>query len=184
MTRSEVGKILAIIQAVLPNVEVRNIRATGDAWHFLLGDIDYPLAETALKSVLSSQKIPAWPTPGAIRQAAVELSCRIPSEDEVMQEILDRLHYHHRNHPPLSLIATKVSDALGWDYMGGSEEPGVLRGQIRGLYKSCVERLRQDVVMVPIGAGKPIQELMAGQQARITELTSGIGNIDKARVAK
>ena len=176
MTRSEIGKILAIIQAVLPNVEVKNIRATGDAWHFLIGDIDYRLAETALKAVLSSQKIPAWPTPGAIRQAALDLSCRIPSEDEVMQEILDRLHYHHREHPPLSAIAAKVSSALGWDYMGGSEEPGVLRGQIRGLYKSCLERVKQDMIMIQIGDGKKIQGLV-GNQDRMKKLTAGIGKI-------
>ena len=176
MTKSEVGKLFAIIQAVLPNVEVKNIRATGDAWHFLIGDIDYHLAETALKAVLSSQKIPTCPTPGAIRQAALDLSCRIPSEDEVMQEILDRLHYHHKEHPPLSAIAARVSSALGWDYMGGSEEQGVLRGQIRGLYKSCLERVKQDMVMIPIGSGKKIQELVDNQD-RVKKLTAGIGQI-------
>jgi len=175
MSRSEIGKLLAIIQFALPNLEVKNIKATGDAWHFLLGDIDYLLAETALKSVLSSTKIPAWPTPGAIRQAAIDLSCRIPSEDEVVKEIIDRLRYHHREHPPLSLIAKKISDALGWEYMATSEEPGVTRGQIRGLYKSCIERVKQDIVMVPIGSGEPLKELMSGNQERMKALTTGIG---------
>ncbi len=181
MTQKETAKLIGIILATYPNEKIPHIEATITAWHLILGDIDYPLAERALASVIGNRDIPTFPAPGAIRRAAIDLSCRIPSEDEVLQEILDRLHYHHKKHPPLSLIARKVSDALGWDYMAMSEEPGVLRGHIRQLYRSCVERVKQDIVMIPIGAGKPLDELVAEKQGQVKELTTAIGRIKEVK---
>ena len=178
MTKKETAKIIGIIMATYPNEKIPNIEATITAWHLILGDIDYPLAEKALASVISSREIPTFPAPGAIRRAAIDISCRIPSEDEILQEILNRLHNPYKQ-SPLSLLAKKVSDALGWEYLETSEEPGVLRGHIRHLYRACVERFKMDIVMTPIGNGEPLKELVSGNQVRVKKLTTSIGNPEK-----
>lgn len=175
MNKQEIGKLLTIIKSTLPSLAaIPHIDATVHAWHWLLGDVDYKLAEKATKSVLFSQKIPAWPTPGAIRQAAMDLSCRISSEDEILNEVLSAVHKfgyigEDKGLNTLSPLARRVSEALGWQYMCSSTEPGVLRGQIRGLYRSVAERVQKDMVMTQIGSGQPVKEL-SGNSGMLAEM--------------
>lgn len=181
MTKSEVTVLLAGISATHPNLKVDNVKPMVEAWHSLIGDMDYELAKQAVVIILRSDKYPTFPTPGAIRQVAINLSFRLPSEDETMGEILDAVHHYgytgeNKGLATLSPISRQVSTSLGWDYMCSSEDGGVLRGQIRGLYRSVSERVQKDLIQGQIGSGQPVKEI-SGNSGKLAELTAGIGRI-------
>jgi len=71
MTRAEVGKLLAFITAVYPNIDIRD--GTVEAWHELLKDLDYRIAAAAVKKVVAESEIPALPAVGKIRKAALDM---------------------------------------------------------------------------------------------------------------
>ena len=151
MTKTETVKLLAVISAAYPNMQVTE--ATVDLWHELLGDQDLNIVLVAVKKLILESPYP--PTIADIRKRAVEVMT--PPEDridaaeawgEVQRAI--RLYGYYREAEALESMSprtAKVVRWIGWSEICLSEDLGVVRGQFLKMYQQVAEREHKEQLL-------------------------------------
>ena len=162
MTRAEIGKLLAFVTAVYPNIDIRD--GTVEAWYELLKDLEPKLALAAVKKVIAESEIPALPAVGKIRKAAITLQSgyRITapeawgmvarairqygfySEDEAMKELPSGV--------------AQVVRLMGWRELCHSEKPDVARAQFMRMYETQENRTRE-LAGLPPGVKELVKDI-------------------------
>lgn len=164
MTKAQVAKLFAFITAVYPQIEIPD--GMVEAWLELLEDLDYGLAEAAVKKVLMQREYPTLPTVGEIRKAAAEIIAGpIPAASEAwgeVQEAVKRYGYYREKEAlaALSPAVRKVVECIGWQEICACEEPDVIRGQFRRMYETEETREKERAVLP-----EPLRQL-AGETAK------------------
>ncbi|KHO62687.1 Loader and inhibitor of phage G40P [Thermoanaerobacter sp. YS13] len=153
MKKTEIVKLLAVINAAFPNMQVTE--AMVDLWHELLGDIDFNLAKAAVKKILLESPYP--PTIADIRKQAAEII--MPKENKIDPaeawgevERAIRLYGSYMEEEALSSMSPAVARVvkyIGWREICLSEEPGVVRGQFLKMYQQLQERERKEALLPP-----------------------------------
>lgn len=162
MTKAETVKLLAVINAAYPNMQISE--ATVSVWHELLGDLDINLVLAATKKLILESPYP--PTIADIRKRAVEIMTlpedRIDAAEawgEVEKAI--RWYGYYREAEALASMSprtAKVVRYIGWQNICLNEEPGVVRGQFLKMYAQVAER-EQKELLLPIDLRQSIQIL-------------------------
>ena len=141
MQASEVAKLVSVIAAAYPSFEVDKARVA--VWVQMIGDLDYELAETAVRRHIALTKFP--PTIAEIREQALEAARGPePSGAESWQEFIHgirRYSLYSELEAMESFCPTtrRVAQAIGWRDAYLSDNVDVLRGQ----YLRMFEQLRQ-----------------------------------------
>ncbi len=164
MTQAEVGKLLAFITAVYPNIDIRD--GTVEAWYEMLHDLDYKTAQAAVKKVIADSEIPALPAVGKIRKAALNLqngySITAPEAwGKALRAV--RNHGYYGEAEAMKELPTDVAQVvrwMGWREICHSDAPDVVRAQFMRMYETQEKRLRE----------------IAGLPPGVRDLVKGLGN--------
>lgn len=158
MTKIETAKLLAVLAAAFPRFEVDDLKV--QVWHEMLGDLDYSLANLAIKKlILESTFAPAI---AEVRKAVAEIlnpdgMTAAEGWGEVERAI--RLYGYYRETEALESMSpsvAKVVKYIGWQNICLNEEPGVVRGQFLKMYAQVAER-EQKELLLPAGLRNQIQ---------------------------
>jgi hypothetical protein len=153
MTPADVGRLLAFITAVYPNIDIRD--GTVEAWYELLRDLDYKTAVAAVKKVIAESEIPAMPAVGRIRRAALELQGGCPvTAPEAWGMVLSAVRRHGlygeteavRRLPP---DAARVVKWIGWREICHSRQPDAVRAQFMRMYEQQEKHTREIAILPP-----------------------------------
>ena len=161
MTQAEVGKLLAFITAVYPNIDIRD--GTVEAWHELLRDLDYKVAVAAVKKVVAESEIPALPAVGKIRKAALDLQHGYSITAPDAWGMVLRAIRNHGFYGEVEAMAELPPDVaqvvrwMGWAEICHSEKVDVVRAQFMRMYETQEKRTRE-VAGLPPG----VKELIKG----------------------
>jgi hypothetical protein len=164
MTQAEVGKLLAFITAVYPNIDIRD--GTVEAWHELLKDLDFKVALSATKKVVAESEIPALPAVGKICKAALDLQHGFSiTAPEAWGMVLRAVHKHgfYGEAEAMKELPTDVAQVvrwMGWREICHSDAPDVVRAQFMRMYETQEKRLRE----------------IAGLPPGVRDLVKGLGN--------
>lgn len=74
MTREETKNIIRVMVGTWPNYSPKDLTETVDIWHMMIGDLDYHVAQAALKAYAQNDTSGFAPSVGQIRAKAVELT--------------------------------------------------------------------------------------------------------------
>lgn len=172
MTKTETVKLLAVISAAYPNMQVTE--ATVEIWNELLGDLELNIALTAAKKLILESPYP--PTIADIRKRAVEVMT--PPEDridaaeawgEVQRAI--RLYGYYREAEALQSMTprtAKVVRLMGWREICLSEDLGVVRGQFMKMYQQTLDR-EQKGRLLPDALRNDIKKLTERHSLKVIE---------------
>lgn len=151
MTKGEVAKILAVLAAAFPKLEVDDLKV--HVWHEMLSDIDYAVANIAIKKLLLESPYP--PSIADIRKRAVEILT--PEEEKIDAaeawgevERAMRFYGYYREAEALESMSPRVAKVarwMGWRDICLSEEPGVVRGQFLKMYQQVTEREQKEKLL-------------------------------------
>ncbi|CDG37231.1 hypothetical protein CTHBC1_2648 [Acetivibrio thermocellus BC1] len=176
MTKAETVKLLAVINAAYPNMQISE--ATVSVWHELLGDLNINLVLAATKKLILESPYP--PTIADIRKRAVEIMTlpedRINAAEawgEVEKAI--RWYGYYREAEALASMSprtAKVVRYIGWREICLSEEPGVVRGQFMRMYTQVAER-EQKEQLLPASLKETIQKLANEMNVKMLEEKTG-----------
>jgi hypothetical protein len=150
LKKAEIGKLLAVIAAAFPTrFSVDELK--GDVWHELLGDLDYDVAQIAVKKHIFSSIHP--PTIAEVRKEAVKIMFpQRKSAAEAWEEVnsaLDRYGYYAQAEGMASLSpeTARAVRAIGFAKMCLSENLSVERGQFIRIYEQFeAERHGQELL--------------------------------------
>lgn len=151
MQASEVAQLVAVIAAAYPSFEVDKARIA--VWVQMIGDLDYELAETAVRRHIALSRFP--PTIAEIReQALVASRGPEPSGAESWMEFINGIRKYSLYSGKEALesfcpTTRRVAEAIGWRDAYMSENVDVLRGQ----YLRMFEQLRQRDNLEAIAGG-------------------------------
>jgi len=153
MTQAEVGKLLAFITAVYPNIDIRD--GTVEAWHELLKDLDFKVALSATKKVVAESEIPALPAVGKIRKAALDLQNGYSiTAPEAWGMVLRAVHNHgyYGEAEAMAELPPDVAQVvrwMGWREICHSDAPDVVRAQFMRMYETQEKRTREIAGLLP-----------------------------------
>lgn len=160
MTKAEVAKILTVLAAVYPKFEVDDLKV--QVWHEMLGDLDYSLANLAIKKLILENTFP--PSIAEVRKAAMEiLNPEVMTAAEAWGEVerAIRIYGYYRETEALESMSpsvAKVVKYIGWQNICLNEEPGVVRGQFLKMYQQVQERDHREMLL-PADLRQGIQRL-------------------------
>lgn len=149
MKKSEIAKLFAIITAAFPNMQVTD--AMTEIWYELLGDVDFDVAQIAVKKLLLESSYP--PTIADVRKQVVSImSPRQIDPAEAWGEVLNAVHRYgyYRQEEALASMSPLVAKAvryMGWQEICMSEEPSVIRGQFMRIFQQLQEREKQEALL-------------------------------------
>ena len=173
MMKTETVKLLAVISAAYPNMQVTE--ATVEIWHELLGDLKLNIALIAAKKLILESPYP--PTIADIRKRAVEIMT--PPEDridaaeawgEVMRAL--RVFGYYREAEALKSMSprtAKVVRFMGWSEICLSEELGVVRGQFIKMYQQVAEREYKEQLL-PVTLRDDIKKIASKFSLKLLEV--------------
>jgi hypothetical protein len=157
VTRHEVAELLSLIVAYWPEFQHQG-ELTVNAWHVLLRDVPYPLAQQALLLLASTKTFP--PKPAELLEAIAELTlppdARLtPAEawQLVLREV-QRTGFYGR--PSLPLLIQQAVDCLGWTDICLSENVEVTRAHFMRVFEQLVTRQRRQAILP-----QPLREVLA-----------------------
>lgn len=168
MTRAEIAKLLAVLAAAFPRFEVDDLKV--QVWHEMLGDLDYSLANLAIKKlILESTFAPAI---AEVRKAVVETlnpdgMTAAEGWGEVERAI--RLYGYYRETEALASLSpmtAKVVRCMDWREICLSKELGVIRGQFLKMYQQVAER-EQKEKLLPQGLQEDIQRIAGRMDMKV-----------------
>ena len=152
MTKTETVKLLAVISAAFPNIQVAE--ATVALWHELLGDLDLNLVLAATKKLILESPYP--PTIADIRKQVVEITT--PHDEKIdaatawgeVEKAIQLYGYYREAEAMASMSprTAKVVKYIGWQEISLSEEPGVVRGQFLKMYQQIAEREQKEKLLL------------------------------------
>ena len=107
------------------------------AWHLLLADVDYSLANVAVIKMLRGDE---YPSPGRIIKAVKSVwLASIPLAEKAWTEVLVKLDPYKRPEWSHPLIGEAVR-CMGYVGLCRSENPGMDRGQFIRIYNNLLDR--------------------------------------------
>ncbi len=153
MNKVETAKIAAILSATFPDRAFT--REQIEVWHIMLEDMPYPLAEEALKAVLSKNRF--FLTIAEIREEAAAIARPIPLAAEAWEEVKKAIEKIGSWGTPVfsDPLIKKTVDSFGWLDMCRSENIDVVRGQFIKLYES-VARREKEFILFPASVNRLI----------------------------
>lgn len=160
MTKIETAKLLAVLAAAFPRFEVDDLKV--QVWHEMLGDLDYSLANLAIKKLILESTFP--PSIAEVRKAAMEiLNPDVMTAAEAWGEVerAVRTYGYYQETKALASLSprtAKVVRQIGWREICLNEDPGVVRGQFLKMYQQVQERDRREMLL-PAGLRNQIQIL-------------------------
>ena len=166
MDKVEFAKFAATLKTIFSRERILETPEAMDLWLEMLQDIPYPLAMTALKKWVATQK---WsPSIAEIRETALEITNeKQPDWSDswaVVHKAIGRYGYTHPQEALESMdpVTREVVDRLGWESICQSEDEEVLRGQFRRVHESVVSRRKEDA-QIPAA----LRAIIAGEQLKL-----------------
>lgn len=143
MTKQESAKLVAIIASFHPRI-YEGGEVTINAWHFVLGDIDYISVQEAILYCLNNSKFP--PTPADVRDYLYHKKNKhIKSAGEAWQEVLENLN-PYKIKPWSNELIEKAVRSVGYMSICMSECIGVERSHFIKNYENLLSRLKEQDV--------------------------------------
>jgi len=142
MTKGEIAKLLAVLAAAYPKFEVNDVKV--HVWHEMLGDLDYAVANIAIKKLIIQNTFP--PSIAEVRKAVTELMNpeQVTSSEawgEVTRAIRNYGYYREEEAlASMSPITAQLVRYMGWREICMSEDIGVIRGQFLRMYEQIATR--------------------------------------------
>jgi len=149
MTKSEIAKLLAVLAAAFPKLEVDDLKV--HVWHEMLSDIDYAVANIAIKKLIMQNTFP--PSIAEVRKAVTELMNpeQVTSSEawgEVTRAIRNYGYYREEEAlASMSPITAQLVRYMGWREICLSEDLGVVRGQFLKMYQQVAEREHKEQLL-------------------------------------
>ena len=149
MTKAEIVKLLAVISAAYPNMQITE--ATVNLWHELLNDVSLSLALAAAKKLILESPYP--PTIADIRKRVVEVAHpQQLNAAEAWGEVTKAMRfygYYRANEAIASMSkpTARTVEYIGWANICTCEEPGVIRGQFMKMYEQVAGRERNEALL-------------------------------------
>ena len=151
MTKGEVAKLLAVLAAAYPKFEVHDVKV--QVWHEMLGDIDYAVANMAVKKLIMQNTFP--PAIAEVRKAAAELTNpENLTSSEAWGEVTSaiRNYGYYREEEALASMSPTTAQLvryMGWREICMSEDIGVIRGQFLRMYEQIATREQEKQLLPP-----------------------------------
>ena len=140
MTIAEMAKIIAVLSTGFKNIADGG-RAKAAAWHKILGDIDYAIAQQAAMYLLNTCKFD--PKPSDFREAVNKIkNCGIPTAEEAWSEVMRNLNPYKKPTWSTSVIANAVK-AIGYTNLCNTECIGVERAHFFNIYNNLLARAQE-----------------------------------------
>jgi len=151
MTKGEVAKLLTVLAASYPKFEVDDLKV--HVWHEMLGDLDYAVANIAIKKLIMQNTFP--PAIAEVRKAAAELTNpENLTSSEAWGEVTSAIRnygYYREGEALASMSPTtaQVVRYMGWREICMSEDIGVIRGQFLRMYEQIATREQEKQLLPP-----------------------------------
>jgi hypothetical protein len=150
VTDKETAKLLGIIAISYQNFKLdKEVIAV---WHEMIGDLDFTLAQMAVKKLISESPFP--PTIHDIRRRAMEAQFPdLPTPAEAWGIVNRAMRKHGRYDAERGLdglphIVREAAECIGFREMCESEDPdGVLRGQFMKVYEQVLNRRKGEHIL-------------------------------------
>jgi hypothetical protein len=165
MKKSEMAQLLTVIAAAYPKFPAINTVMV-DIWYEMFKDIDYQVAQVAVKKIILESTFP--PSIAELRQTIAEITT--PKElkldaaqawGEVTRAIKNYGMYREDEAiASMSPRTARVVQMIGWQNICTTEEIDVLRGQFRMMYETTEKREKQDA-LIPESLRNQIQLMTA-----------------------
>lgn len=150
MTKKEVAKLLAVLAAAYPRLNVSEM--TVKVWHEMLGDISYEAAGVAAKKLMLTNTFP--PSIAELREAATAITSPQVAPGVIawgeIKRAIQKYGYYRENEGlgSLSPATRKAVECIGWKEFCMSDDPeGVIRGQFIKLYEQVATQERESRLM-------------------------------------
>lgn len=125
MNRSEITKLLAVIQGRYPRMETGDASELVTAWYLTLDDVPYQAAEFAVRRWFKEQRFP--PDPSELRQMILEEMHEVPEAAKAWQEVITHIRQNGTiGGKPFAgpqIISETVAAIGGWYNLRTSTEP-------------------------------------------------------------
>jgi hypothetical protein len=151
MTKGEVAKLLVVLAASYPRFEVDDVKV--QVWYEMLGDLDYAVANMAVKKLIMQNTFP--PAIAEVRKAAAELTNpENLTSSEAWGEVTSAIRkygYYREGEALASMSPTtaQVVRYMGWREICMSEDIGVIRGQFLRMYEQIATREQEKQLLSP-----------------------------------
>ncbi len=172
MVKSEVAKLLAVIAAAYSRFQVDELKQ--NVWFEMLGDVDYKIAQMAVKKLMLESPFP--PTIADIRKQIAEITTpekyKISAADAwgEIEQAISKYGYYQQSEAldSMSSITRKTVDLIGFRQICLCEEPGVVRGQFLRMFEQVANKEKQNALL-PENLKKQIDAIAARQNLRLVE---------------
>ena len=158
--------MLALVSAAWPTFDVTDDRVL--LWYELLGDVDFGVAQVALKKLMLESNFP--PSLAEMRRAIAEVTTpeaeRLEAGEawaQVRQAI--RWFGYYRELEALESLSPVIAEAvkaIGWQEICATEEAEIVRAQFMRVYESIRKR-HMEKALLPKPLQDQIRALGAGQ---------------------
>lgn len=150
-TLDQVIDLVSFAVSCFPSMQDKSMGPTVKAWEKLLGDLPHELLEAALKKVLLTAKY--FPSPGEIREAAADLSCKHPSPTEALLQIsrMMRSYGYQKYDEGIRTLSPLVAEAVkefGWYDLHNSNR-STINKEFNLVYNNLLEKQRSQVLLSP-----------------------------------
>lgn len=162
MTAKETQKIITMFLAAYPNLRSLDdevLAGIEGIWIPILADIPFEVGKLAAQHVLTQRTIPAFPTPGEIRQAAADIMLgpmftAVEAWGGVMESFARYGSSGAKIKQNLDPVSWSVIESMGLEslysqaiQMGG--DPSKARREFTFAYEKAVKREREVQAMLP-----------------------------------
>lgn len=182
MTKSEVIKLIGVATACFPSMMSKEVdlRPAAEAWYAMLGDMDYPLAEAALKKVIATAKF--FPTIAEIREAAASLTpTDMPDGERAWDEFLREKRNHGYLDAPQSLRTPGDSGIVSfrepWDF--SHPAIGATVKAMYGSWQASYETMQDEMLGVDRKHFIDMFKTITKRQREMTQLPTSVQNFAK-----
>ena len=178
MTKEQTMMLLGIISELYPRFIKAPTAMTIDIWHDMLGDLDFELAQVAVKKHTATSTFP--PTVAEIRAAAVYVSgAQIPSEGEAWSNVMSAIRRYgfYRQLDALASLddmTRKSVKAIGWGVLCTTEDIMATRAHFFKIYASLAARAQQNSVLPPLLQQRIAQMLPVDAVDAVTSADSAV----------
>lgn len=165
MNKSETQKLLTILSIAYSNFDATDPKKT-EVWHSLIGDLDFPIAKTAIQKLIIDSPYP--PTIHDIRKKVLEVQYPdLPTPAEawhILTENISRYGSYRASEGIAALppVVRETAQYMGYVEICRSEDPeGVLRAQFMRMYEQVLGR-RREQAMLPEPIKEQIKQIAGG----------------------
>ncbi len=186
MTRSDVSKILAVMEATYPTFKINDMVSTINAWHWALQDYSYESIDTALKIYIKTDSSNFAPSVSKlISLIDVTEQYGLPTEAEawaMVRKGIESLDWAdpaktYDSLPEVIQIAVvNPANLREWACMDTSEVETVISSNFMRTYRTAVKRYL-DIKKMPEPVKLRIEKLHQETMARLGGYTQPIGRI-------